>query len=556
MVLVDRKGTDRHPELTGDVQYRAHNGMLTVRGDSQRYQEAAGGRCFLPNDLLDAVGIALDEPGRVGAGDTVDLDACAAGDESENIVAEHWVAAGCHLVVEPLDVLSVKYQDVVSALAGIAGDAFFCNGLLGPFHALFRLLQDKSLDGVDVYLAGAYGRHERKYGSVLVSLHVFGLHPVGEFQLPVAQAPFKQLAAFRGKFPFVGIELQFDLGPCLGGDNPVKPVAVGLLVFAGQDFHGVAGFQLFAKLDRLAVHPAARTARTESGVDVECKVENGGPCWQYPELAGRSEYEYFFVRRGGEVFGICIERVLQGVAHAQQPVVGRLLLLDALVCPVGGGPVFCHVIHAPCAYLHFQIAALAVLDGNVQGLVAARPGGGDPVAQAFGIGLVFLGNVRIHLPAEVFFGGRIFGAVDYEAYGEYVVHPLEGHFLHLHLAPDGPGALGAYLQLVADSGIGEFLLQRFDEFPGKALAVLLGGLQLVGYGPVMLRLSIAEVDVAKFTVDLVKPQLMRNRHVQHHGLQKLLVPGELGEHSKMAHHLQTVGNLDYADPGIGGVLDN
>ena len=45
----------------------------------------------------------------------MDLDALGTCHESEHIVAEHWVAATCHSVVNSLDVLGVNDEDVVVA---------------------------------------------------------------------------------------------------------------------------------------------------------------------------------------------------------------------------------------------------------------------------------------------------------------------------------------------------------------------------------------------------------------------------------------------------------
>ena len=149
----------------------------------------------------------------------------------------------------------------------------------------------------------------------------------------------------------------------------------------------------------------------------------------------------------------------------------------------------------------------------------------------------------------------VVGAVDDEAYREYVVYAFEGHFLHLHLAVDGECALGARLQLVFYAGFRELALEGAYEFGGQLLAVLFGGLELVGDGPVLLGVGVAEVDVAELRVDVVEAELVGQRHVEHGGLQQFLVAGTLGEHAQVAHYLEAVGDLEHDDAGVAGVLD-
>ena len=223
---------------------------------------------------------------------------------------------------------------------------------------------------------------------------------------------------------------------------------------------------------------------------------------------------------------------------------------------MGCGAVFRHVVHTLGTYLDLQIGALAVLYCDVQRLVAAGPRGSDPVAQALGVGFVFFGHVRIDLPAEVLLGLVVGFAVYDEADCEHVIDPFERHLLHLHLAVDGVGALRAYFQGIAYAGGRKLLLQRLYELLLQPLAVPFGGFQLVGDGPVLLRLGVAEVDVSQLAVDFIKSQLVREGHIQHQGLQQLLVPGHLGKHRKVAHHLEPVGYLDDAHPGVGRILDD
>ena len=64
-----------------------------------------------------------------------------------------------------------------------------------------------------------------------------------------------------------------------------------------------------------------------------------------------------------------------------------------------------------------------------------------------------------------------------------------------------------------------------------------------------------QVDVAELAVDVVEAQLVRQGHIEHKGLEELLVAGHLREDVQVAHHLEAVRYLDHADPRVGGVLD-
>ena len=288
---------------------------------------------------------------------------------------------------------------------------------------------------------------------------------------------------------------------------------------------------------------------------VEGEVKHGRAGLEHTQLTRWSEDENLVLGRGRKVFRRGVVGVLKSVAHALQPGVCGSRVLDTFVCPVGGEAVFCHVVHAGGADLHLQEVAHPVLYGDVKGLVAAGARGGYPVAKAACVGLVFFCNIGIYLPAELLLRSRVFRAVYDEADGENVEYALERNLLDLHLAPDGPGALGAYLQFVPDAGGGELELERLYEFLHEPLAVFLSCLELVCDGAVLLRLDMAQVDVAEFRIDVVQAKLVRQGHIQHLGLEEFLVPGHFGEHVQIAHNLKTVCNLDDAHAGVCGIAD-
>ena len=164
---------------------------------------------------------------------------------------------------------------------------------------------------------------------------------------------------------------------------------------------------------------------------------------------------------------------------------------------------FGHVVHTFCAYLDLQRTAFLVLYCYVQGFVSVRLRIGDPVAQTFCVRVIFFRDIGEYLPAECVFDVPVLFAVDDEPDCEYVEDALERHILLLHLLVDGQCCLGADLQFVFDAFVTEFLLQRFDELGHELLPVALCALELVGDGPVLLRLSISEIDVLHLALDVV-----------------------------------------------------
>ena len=242
--------------------------------------------------------------------------------------------------------------------------------------------------------------------------------------------------------------------------------------------------------------------------------------------------------------------MLQAVTHGRQPSVERLLPLHALVGPVRGQAVLGDIVHPLRADLHLDEVSLLVLDCNVQGLVAIGLGVGQPVAQARRVRLVFLGHIRIDLPAEVQFLFPAFLAVDDEAHRKHIIDTLERHALRLHLAVNRVGRLGPDLQCVPDAQRRELLGQRLHELPREPFPVRFRGLEFIGDGAPGLRVRITEPDVLHFALDVVEPQLMRQRDIQEQGFEQFLLPRHLGEQRQVPHNLQPVGNLDDRRPRV------
>ena len=297
-----------------------------------------------------------------------------------------------------------------------------------------------------------------------------------------------------------------------------------------------------------------QATKADVGVYAEGEIQYARPGRQDAQLSGRGKDEDFLRRRLRKILRRIRIGVLQCIADGHQPLVQRFLVLNALVGPMRGEAVLGHVIHPARPDLHFHVGAFLVADGNMEALVAIRLGIGNPVPEAFGIRLILLRNEGIHLPAEVFLQFRIFVAIDDEADGEHIVNALEGHFLLLHLGPDGISGLRADLEFILDPGLIQTDLERFDELGHQLLPVLLRRFEFVGNKAVFLRFCISEIDILHLPLDVVQSQLMGKGNVEHQRLENLLLARSPGEDLQRAHHFQPVRQFENRHARITGVL--
>ena len=181
------------------------------------------------------------------------LDAGAAGYEAEYVVSEDGIAAGGHLIVQPLYVAGVEHQYVFSVRV-VLERSLPVLGCLDFFFGGGCLFLHEGFYVVHIYLSGGDGCHERHYRLVAAGLDELCKEGVGELEFPVAQAPFQDSAALGGLFALVGIQLQLDFAAGLAGDYPGQPVAGGALALAGEYLYRISGLELLFNLHRLAVN--------------------------------------------------------------------------------------------------------------------------------------------------------------------------------------------------------------------------------------------------------------------------------------------------------------
>ena len=274
MVLGNVKTADGGLEIAYHFHYLCHHGVVHVGKYLQSTQEVARTRSLGPNHALYAIGISVQQPPCVRAVDPVDLDALAAGDEAEDVVAVNWIAAAGHPIVETLDVLGAQHQDVVRRFVALP---ILCRDFLRLGLGVLRRRvagEDEGLDVVDIHDLLADGAEEGIDARVLVFLHQLAHHAVGKLQLPVLQTALQQFPAFGRFLELCFLELVLDAALGLGRDHPVQPVLGRPLVLAGHDLHHIAGGELFLDGDGLAVDAGSGAARTDAAMDVECEVQH------------------------------------------------------------------------------------------------------------------------------------------------------------------------------------------------------------------------------------------------------------------------------------------
>ncbi len=144
------------------------------------------------------------------------------------------------------------------------------------------------------------------------------------------------------------------------------------------------------------------------GVQGEGKVQCCGVLRHGLEVAFRGEDENLRCKQvqfdGIEKIDGVRLRVVQNFLDGTQPFLQFAFIFAAssfFVFPVGGKALFGNVIHTLTADLHLNPLPVVAHQGDVQGLVAVGFGMADPVAQAVGVGLVYLGDGDIDVEAVV-----------------------------------------------------------------------------------------------------------------------------------------------------------
>ena len=171
------------------------------------------------------------------------------------------------------------------------------------------------------------------------------------------------------------------------------------------------------------------------------------------------------------------------------------------------------VIHALSPDLDFYERTILILDCYMQGFITIRLRIGEPVSQSVRVGFILFSHIRIDLPAKVHLILMICITIDYESYGEHVIHTLERNFLLLHLLIYRVCSLGPDLEFVFDACVRKFSGKRTDKLFRQHLPILLCRFQLIGNQSIFHRISKPEINILQFTLHVIQSQLMSQRDI-------------------------------------------
>ena len=152
--------------------------------------------------------------------------------------------------------------------------------------------------------------------------------------------------------------------------------------------------------------------------------------------------------------------------------------------------------------MHLNPLPVVAHQGDVQGLVAVGFGMADPVAQAVGVGLVYLGDGDIDVEAVVQLLFHIARFED-DAYGKQVIDFLERYMLGLHLVPDGIDGFYPGEDTVFQAHLIQLGTYRGSEVFEYLVTLNGGGFQLLFYFAVFFGVFVFETQVLKLGLYLV-----------------------------------------------------
>ena len=145
-------------------------------------------------------------------------------------------------------------------------------------------------------------------------------------------------------------------------------------------------------------------------------------------------------------------RGFQHFSHFGNPgIQGRVTVL-VFVLPVGGESFFGYLVHAATADLDFHPFAFRPHDSRMQGFIAIDLGGGYPVSEPVGVGLVLVRDQGIDLPAIGFF--EAWWAVKDDSNRKQIIDFFKVYVLFFHFVEDGRNAFGSSLDFGLQAGLG------------------------------------------------------------------------------------------------------
>ena len=217
---------------------------------------------------------------------------------------------------------------------------------------------------------------------------------------------------------------------------------------------------------------------------------------------------------------------------------------------MGGQATLGDLVHAAGTYLYFHPFILRPHHRDMKAFVSIRFWDGDPVFHAVRVGLVHIGNDRIHLPAfrTLFFQRRI----QYDTDRKQVVYPFKLDLLLFQLIINGMDRLGTPFYVELQTEFLQLLLDRCDKLGNIDVARTLRFIQLFLDEIILLRVGIFQRQIFQFALDLVKSQAVSQRGVQVRRFGSQPQPVVVLQLLAQAHQAKTVGNHNQDHPHIFG----
>ena len=159
----------------------------------------------------------------------------------------------------------------------------------------------------------------------------------------------------------------------------------------------------------------------EVGVENECEIEGCGVFGQGFQFAFRGKYEYF---RGKKIEFDRIEKIesvgfgiFEYFFDCFQPNIQFRFFVGTtyFVFPMSRKSPFGDFVHFSAAYLYLRPVSVGAHDGYVQSPVTIGFGVAHPVAGAFGVNFINIGDHRVNVKAFGFFVFLLLG-VEYDTH--------------------------------------------------------------------------------------------------------------------------------------------
>ncbi len=510
--------------------------MLAIVGAQQQVDFIGLAAAAAPFHLQHSRRIARRQAHQLRTIVAVDADAASTGDEAEDGVAGHRLAAARQRGQQVAD--AFDDDRVGRALTASAR----WRRRLGFLSRLAVFMKDAR------HLRGRGVAQRDRHVQLFRPVHVHALEYRRQVRLAQAEAfevALQQIASFlhvacliEAMKPVAHLVAGARSGQVTGVRQ--QPVAARRGGLAGEDLDAVAGGRMVGQRYDATVDLGTPAAVTDFGVHMVCEIQHRGAAGEIDDvtLGGQRIHAILdqFSAEAGQQGAVVValfavfEQLPHPVDLALEALVAAATLL---VAPVRGDAQLGVFVHLPSADLHLQGLAFEPRHRGVQRLVLVALGIGDVIVE-------LAGNV---VPQAVHHAQRGVAGADIlhqDADGADVVKVAEVDALALHLLPDAVDVLGAPGDIGAlDAGLGQRPAYARDAFADETFAVAAALVEQPRHALVGVWLQVAESQILQFPLELpdAEPVGQRCMDVGGETCQRLTGVFVLARGQTHAHHL-------------------